>query len=121
MLRDCFFGALGLRPPLDGTGPRDDGKIAVHHDGVLDEHAVGTAGRGRYLRHLPAGVDKGADIALPLLHRDVGVDGRAPDVGEQPIRKARAGPTYQSRLGVHGPIVRSGSAIHLTLQCMVSV
>jgi hypothetical protein len=42
-------------------------------------------------------------------------------VGEQPIRKARAGPTYQSRLGVHGPIVRSGSAIHLTLQCMVSV
>src|SRR3954471_11942605 len=49
-----FVGALGFRPPLDCAGPRDDGKIAVHHDGILDEHAVGTPARWLDLGDPPA-------------------------------------------------------------------
>src|SRR5690242_11389144 len=89
-----FLGALGLRPPLGGTTTRDDGEIAVHHDGVLDEHAVGTFRRWLDLGHPPTGTDKRPDIALPLRHRDVGVDGRPLDVSDESLGQARTGPAY---------------------------
>ena len=81
----------GLAAALGGAGSGEDGEVTVHHDGVLDEDRVGVVVGGLDLDDPPPRPLEGVDVRLPLLPGEVQVDGRAGDVGQQPLGQARAG------------------------------
>lgn len=87
------LGSNHLGPTLLRAGAGDHGHVAVHHQRVLDEHAVGKL-RGRLnLGDLPAGVLECFHVALPLLQRQVRIDRLALDMGQESISNVRTGTT----------------------------
>ena len=93
---DGFAAALG------GARAGEDGEVPVHDDGVLDEDRVGMV-VGRFdLDDPPPGRVEGVGVRLPLLAGEVHVDGRAREVGQQPLGQARAGSADERDRRPHG-------------------
>ena len=86
-------GCLGFA--LVSAGPADHREVAVHHDGVLDEHRVGAFVERVDLDALPPLVGQRGDVGPPLLSGKIHVDGVSLDVGEESIGQPGTGTANQ--------------------------
>jgi hypothetical protein len=87
---DRLLGANDFRSATCSAGTRDERCGLVDDHRVFDEHAVRAVVCGRNLYGFPTVSLEQGDIVLPLIRRELEVDGNALDVSDDPFGQPRA-------------------------------